>query len=193
MGGLHTQRSIFNDDALVGFLLGLVHRLEEGLRIGFALAHVMPSDFDIAEQFGEIPLDALKQGVLLRAGNEDIHYTGFLQRLEHTDGTRHDGRLAQFPEIAGLHTIEGMGLVIGDVLTGTRLELHLNDFTTRHSFKFIELVTGTLDTIFLHQFHPSLGVVLHRVIEHAVAVDECGADVEAFVTCVLQVLGDGLL
>ena len=54
-----------------------------------------------------------------------------------------------------------MSLVVGDVLAGTGLEFHLDDFAAGHSFHLVELVACTLDAVLLHEFHPCLGVVLH--------------------------------
>ena len=130
---------------------------------------------------------------LSAAGDQDAVHTGCLEGFQHTLGAWHHGSLTQLFEIPCLHAIEGARFIIGNVLAGSALELHLDDFGACHALHLIELVTGTLDAVLFHEFHPGLGVQFHRVIEYTVAVDECGENVEAFVTCILQVLGDSLL
>ena len=137
----------------------------------------MPGHFCLSEQIGKIVLNAFQQGVLLRAGNQDAVHTGVLEGLKHSCGARHYRRLAQFVEVACLHAVECARLVVGDVFTDTGLEFHLDDFGSGHTLHLVEFIARALDAVFLHEFHPCLGVILHRIIEHAVAVDECGADV----------------
>ena len=99
--------------------------------------------------------------------------------MQHAVGTRHGDNFGQFGKDSLLDVVDAGALLVGEMPVELLLEQAAYGAAARPAFVEVELVAGTADAHGREGAIPGLDVIFHRVVEHAVHVDEGGLGVDA--------------